>query len=84
MKPMGDARQHYWRTLKMAKALGVPLATALDDGRLTQADYAKMIEKCRRCPHPGQCEALLAKGECLDEAPDFCCNREILMALREG
>ena len=84
MKPMGDARAHYWRTLKIAQATDVPLANALNSGALSQTDYAEIITKCRRCPHPGECAAVLAKGGKMDAPPDFCCNRAFLMALQEG
>lgn len=84
MKPMGNARQHYWRTLKMAKAVGVPLATALRDGRLSESAYAQMITNCRRCPQPGRCEAMLESGQIGDSPPEFCCNAEILLALQKS
>ena len=82
MKPMGNARAHFLRTLKMAKAADVPLARALDDGVLSQSDYAEAITLCRRCPHPVQCEAMLVSVEKLREVPDFCANRAVLEALK--
>ena len=84
MKQMGDPRAHFWRTLKMAKATGVPLATALKEGKISKADYARIIETCRRCPHPGQCNDVLSASIPMADPPHFCTNRAELMALKQA
>lgn len=83
MKPMGEARAHYWMTLKMANAVGAPLDVALHDGRLGQDDYADMITRCRHCPQPTRCKAMLTNGAVGDTPPDFCTNRTELLMLRD-
>ncbi|MEL7211655.1 MAG: DUF6455 family protein [Pseudomonadota bacterium] len=82
MKLLGNPRTHFWLTLGMAQATGVDLNAALYEAKLTRADYAGLINRCRRCPQAQTCHTML-KG-CmgrLEAAPDFCLNRNTFEAL---
>ena len=82
MHPMGNAREHFWLTIDMSKAVGADLAEALRAGRLSHEGYAEMVTACRSCDHPDRCQHLLSENPRLDEAPEYCVNRKLLETLR--
>lgn len=82
IKPLGDARDHYWMTMKMGDALGRSLVDAWNDGRLTPEGYAAMIAKCRGCSAPDACARLLEGRPALEEAPAYCANADVWERLR--
>jgi hypothetical protein len=82
MQTQGNARDHFWRVVKMAKATEVDLSTALDDGVISVDDYAGMITGCQGCTQVGKCDKLLARMPQLDVAPDYCVNRDTFVELR--
>lgn len=82
MQTLGNAREHFWRVIKMAKANRVDLSDALDEGRIDIEDYADMITGCRGCQQVGQCDKLLARRPSLDIAPDYCVNRSTFVELK--
>jgi len=84
MKPLGNAREHFWLMTGMAKALDVDLGAAMAEGRLSRADYAAMVTACRGCTGAGACRKVLDAVESLPEAPGYCVNRETLPALALG
>lgn len=84
MQTLGDAREHFWRVIKMAKAIDVDLSTALDEGEIKSADWADMITGCRGCTEVGKCDRLLRQKEHLAGAPDYCVNGETFAQLRAG
>lgn len=85
MQIMGDVHFHYWLTLGMAKAVGVSLTEALHDGRITRAQYADIVTRCRSCTWGGECTAWLARqSEIADSVPERCENHETFKALRAG
>ena len=49
MAPLGDPRRHYWLVKGMAKATGVNLVRAVEQGRLTVEDWAETVQSCRAC-----------------------------------
>ncbi len=83
MRTLGNARDHFWRVIKMAKANRVNLSDALDDGMITVEEYADMITGCRGCEQVGQCDRLLAKAPVLADAPSYCVNRQTFAALKQ-
>ncbi|MEL6685406.1 MAG: DUF6455 family protein [Pseudomonadota bacterium] len=83
MQTLGDARAHFWRVIKMAKTCEVDFSTALDEGQINIATYADMITGCRGCEDVEKCDRLLAGTAQLDQAPDYCVNRETFARLRE-
>ncbi len=84
IKPLGDARAHYWKVVKMADAVGVSLVKAWDDGRLRSGDHAAMIDRCRGCSAPGACGRLLEGRPALDAAPKYCENKDVFAQLSGG
>lgn len=84
MQTLGDAREHFWRVIKMAKACDVDLSTALDEDRINIAEYADMITGCRGCEQVGKCDQLLADMPQIARAPEYCVNRETFAELRLG
>ena len=84
MQTRGNARDHFWRVIKMAKANKVDLSTALDEGMITSHEYADIITGCQGCEEVGKCDRLLAKKEHLSEAPGYCVNRATFAELKAG
>jgi len=86
MKPMGDMRQHFWLTQDMAKALDVDLVAAFRDGRISNADYAGMVTRCRHCTDPTGCRRWLSRHQDQGSAtapPAFCENTRFLDRLAD-
>ena len=84
MQTLGDPREHFWRVIKMAKAVDVDLSTALDEGAINIADYAQMIHACRGCTEVGKCDRLLADQPSVSDPPAYCENRKTFVSLRTG
>lgn len=84
MQTLGDARAHFWRVIKMAKACDLDLSTALDEDRINIAAYADMITGCRGCAEVGKCDRLLAEQAHLDQAPGYCENGDTFARLRKA
>ena len=79
----GNIDLHFWITRGMARKLGVNLSEAMHDGFLTQADFAEMITRCRKCGRTEGCLAMLGQSApALLSAPDHCPNAGILADLR--
>jgi hypothetical protein len=60
MNALGETRQYWVLSSGMARALGVNLAAAVQDGLLSTTDYARVLDNCRRCPDTCSCAGLLA------------------------
>ncbi len=84
MQTLGNAREHFFRVIKMANANKVDLSTALDECAITVDDYAGMITGCQGCTQVERCDRLLAEKATLDEAPGYCVNRDRFAELRDG
>jgi hypothetical protein len=82
MQPLGDMRDHFQKMIKMSKACGVDLSSALDQSKISVDAYADMVTACRGCGHVGQCDRQLAAMPVLDQAPDYCVNRDEFAALK--
>lgn len=82
MQTLGNARDHFWRVIKMAKACDVDLSTALDEGQIDIDGYAQMITSCQGCTQVGTCDRTLAAVPKLEQAPEYCENRAIFGQLR--
>ncbi len=74
MKPLGDIRDHFWLTLGMAKHLKVDLGQFLETGRISQAEYADHVTRCRACPSPDHCREWLSNAKEGDIPPAYCQN----------
>ena len=84
MQTLGNARDHFWRVIKMAKANNVDLSDALDRGQINVEEYGEMITACRGCSAVGQCDKLLRDLPDLGAAPDYCVNAPAFAALRRS
>jgi hypothetical protein len=74
----------FWRVITMAEACDVDLSTALDENKIDITAYADMITGCQRCTQVDTCNKLLAQGPPLDQAPDYCVNKETFAKLRRA
>lgn len=84
MSGTGNPREHPLRVSAMAKANGISLTEAMAKEKLTQFEYAQMIQQCRRCPRPGQCQMMLRVGTLNGKPPEFCMNRDMMTKLRDA
>lgn len=84
MQTLGNARDHFWRVIKMAKANRVDMSDALDRGAISESDYADMITRCRSCGQVGKCDRLLADMPKLDAAPGYCENAATFARLKDS
>lgn len=82
MQTLGDIREHFMRVVKMSKACGVNLSTALDERQIDAPEYADMVTRCRGCAEVGKCDKLLATMPALMQAPVYCENRDEFAQLR--
>ena len=82
MTPLGDPRRHYWLVQGMAKATGVDLVRAVEEGRLTLADWADTVQSCRACAWTEGCDHWLKQGTPAAVPPKPCRNRARLASLR--
>ena len=82
MKPLGPAREHYWLALTMAKAAGVDLQAAMDQGRFSHATWAHTVHRCRGCAWGSDCKGWLQDNPDIEAAPDTCVNAQIFARLK--
>ncbi|MFD2174488.1 DUF6455 family protein [Rhodobacter lacus] len=78
----GNVDLHFWITRGIARRMGVNLSEAMQDGALTQADFADMILRCRECQGVDGCMTYLSGNDAAGSAPDWCANRAMLTGLR--
>ncbi|MBT54826.1 MAG: hypothetical protein CMF72_15670 [Mameliella sp.] len=81
-QPLGDETTHYWRVQRMAKVTGVDLVRAVNEGLLSQADWAGLVSCCRGCSWAEGCGHWLdSPGADTRALPSPCVNRKRLAAL---
>ena len=83
--PLGPEQKHYWLVMRMADATGVDLVQAMRDGRLTQSDWARMVNRCRSCDRVEGCQRWLGRPDGADArpVPEGCLNRKRFAELME-
>ena len=80
---LGAENEHYWLVQRMAKATGVNLVQAMDDGVLTQKDWAGIVTRCRTCQWTEGCDRWLnAPTEDTRDLPDTCLNSTRLARIK--
>ncbi|TMV09786.1 hypothetical protein FGK63_01580 [Ruegeria sediminis] len=82
MPPLGKIMTHLRLVLGMGRATGTDIVAAHEEGRLSQEDWAGMVQTCRACEDAGGCRAWLDQNESVEDAPKSCANRARLAALR--
>lgn len=83
-RPLGDPRRHFWLAQSMAKATGVDLTAAMQEGRIAQEDWADLITRCRGCAWAEDCADWLdTLQDGAAEAPAACVNADVLARLRD-
>jgi hypothetical protein len=84
MRPLGSERDHYWLALSMAKAAGVDLQAAIDDGTFDQQKWANTVQRCRGCDWGGDCKDWLARHPEVEQVPETCVNAKLFTALKQA
>ena len=84
MQTLGNAREHFFRVIKMANANNVALSSAFDEGKISLDAYADMITGCQGCSQVGKCDRLLDNETTLNEAPEYCVHRDTFKTLQGG
>lgn len=80
---LGRIRDHFWKTIRMAKTLGVDLATHKAQGTLSDQDYAHVVQTCRGCDWAHGCEAWMkAQSTGRPDVPQSCANYTTWRTLR--
>lgn len=83
MEIQGNPDLHFWITRGIARRLGVNLSANLQEGVLTRADLAGMVDRCRQCDGVAGCLAYLSENPDRAPAPpDWCRNAALLAELR--
>lgn len=82
VKPLGDENHHYWLAVAMAKAAGVDLQKAMDEGTLSHEDWAGLVTRCRGCDweRDGGCGRwlkLALESDDTSDVPETCVNRTV-------
>jgi len=79
---LADPDLAFWRTRSVARTVGLNLSEAMRGGALSTAEYAVMVERCRKCQHARACTDWLAvNGAGADHVPEHCANAATLNAL---
>lgn len=86
--PLGDEKVHYWLVQGMARATGIDLVAAMDDGLLSSEAWADVVQRCRGCDWQrdgGGCSRWLALQEPgAAHVPDTCENKSIFALIDEA
>lgn len=85
LRPLGDENRHYWMAVKMAKATGTDLQSALEEGRISHQDWADLVQRCRGCAWVEGCACWMARQEAgTAEVPQACPNAATFEAVLAG
>ena len=83
-KPLAPEKKALRRVLAMADATGTDLVRAYEDGRLSQDDWAKTINRCRGCRWADGCDQWLESGDgAARPVPEACRNAAGFRALQD-
>jgi hypothetical protein len=83
VRVLGPQKAHYWLVQRMAKATGVDLVRAMDEGVIDHADWAGIVTHCRGCQWTGGCQEWLGRRVEEDRpVPGDCENRERFLRMR--
>ncbi|MGR3759962.1 DUF6455 family protein [Roseobacteraceae bacterium NS-SX3] len=80
---LGQFHRHFWLTRSVAAAAGTDLNAAMQEGRLSGIEFARMLARCREAGCGKTCALWLTTRAAQEgKAPDFCANRAALEALK--
>lgn len=82
MQVMGKLMDHVRLVSRMAKATRTDLVKARNVGDLSQAEWAAMVQTCRKCDWSAQCPDWLDRHEAAGDAPKQCPNRAKFNSLK--
>ena len=78
-----DDPNRAWLPRAMAEAVGVSLTDALAEGRITEAEFGALVERCRHCDRSEPCLRWRLDHPVNDgAAPPYCLNAELIETLR--
>lgn len=81
---LGSETEHFWLVQRMAKATGVDLVKAMDDGRLSHSDWSGIVTRCRTCQWVEGCDRFLSLPDgAARDLPEPCLNAGRLAGLKE-
>lgn len=84
MREQATLRTHADLLDRMSAALGLDLQEEAINGHLQFDEISEAVLRCTRCAHPEHCAARLASPAMkLEQAPDYCRNRDLLAYLKE-
>ena len=69
-------------TRGMARAVGVNLVEAVQDGWYARAELARLVDRCAACGLSDHCTGWLAVTQRAETLPDYCHNKAEIEALR--
>ncbi|MGV6805702.1 MAG: DUF6455 family protein [Ruegeria sp.] len=74
--------RHVRLALRMGQVTGTDIVSAHRHGRLSQKDWAEMIQNCRGCEWAEECACWLETRDQLVSAPRICPNRKRFAKLK--
>jgi hypothetical protein len=84
-RPLGEEKRHYWLAVGMAQATGADLQRALDEGVISNGDWAGVVQRCRGCGWTEGCDCWMAAQEKGSAAlPAACPNAEVFARVIEA
>lgn len=83
MNSLGQVMTHMRRVLLMGQKTGVDLVAIHRNGRMTHAEWADMIHRCRGCEWAESCGDWLEAQDQTAEVPGKCPNRKRFAEIRE-
>ena len=85
LHPLGSENRHYWLAVAMARKTGADMQQALDQGVISHADWAALVQRCRGCDWPDGCDRWLARqDDGTAEVPAACPNAELFERVRKA
>lgn len=81
-RTLGDPARHFFMTRSVARAMGIHLGDAMQDGHLAPEAYSAMVTRCRACPMVANCETWLAtQTSGAAKPPEGCCNGDAFLRI---
>ncbi len=82
MPHLGNIMTHFRLVLRMGQTTGADLVHAHRSGKLSQEEWAEMIQFCRGCSSAQDCPEWMDRQAAGADAPQTCPNRAKFAALK--